>query len=274
MDEDWEVLRSFLPANWQELAQESGTRKLTKPDPNALGEILYSLMTFIYPPEVIKEHGDLSDWRNVVGTGPFELTDWVEGSSMTWIKNPNYWGYDEKYPENRLPYLDGLQMLVMPEEATRVAALRSAKIDLLAAFLGWSALSSMDQVDSLRKTNPELVLEPFSFRSSTSWTANSRRPPFDDVRVRHALQMALDLDTINATYWKGYADTTPQGYLGAGIVGHVTHLQTGLKRSRDTIPMTRKGQKRCLTRLDIRAAPTALDSRPSWKWPSRLGHPC
>ena len=45
-------------------------------------------------------------------------------------------------------------MLVMPEEATRVAALRSAKIDLLAAFLGWSALSSMDQVDSLRKTNP------------------------------------------------------------------------------------------------------------------------
>ena len=196
--------------------------KLTKPDPNALGEILYSLMTFIYPPEVIKEHGDLSDWRNVVGTGPFELTDWVEGSSMTWIKNPNYWGYDEKYPENRLPYLDGLQMLVMPEEATRVAALRSAKIDLLAAFLGWSALSSMDQVDSLRKTNPELVLEPFSFRSSTSWTANSRRPPFDDVRVRHALQMALDLDTINATYWKGYADTTPQGYLGAGIVGHVT----------------------------------------------------
>ena len=45
MDEDWEVLRSFLPANWQELAQESGTRKLTKPDPNALGEILYSLMT-------------------------------------------------------------------------------------------------------------------------------------------------------------------------------------------------------------------------------------
>ena len=196
--------------------------ELTKPDPNALGEVLYSVMTFIYPPEVIKEHGDLSDWRNVVGTGPFELTDWVEGSSMTWIKNPNYWGYDEKYPENRLPYLDGLQMLVMPEEATRVAALRSAKIDLLAVFLGWSQVVSMDVVDSLRKTNPELVLEPFSFRSSTSWTANSRRPPFDDVRVRHALQMALDLETINASYWKGYADTTPQGYLGTGVLGYVT----------------------------------------------------
>ena len=36
------------------------------------------------PPEVIKEHGDVTDWRNLVGTGPFMLTDWVEGSSITW----------------------------------------------------------------------------------------------------------------------------------------------------------------------------------------------
>ncbi len=196
--------------------------RLTKADPNALKQILYSFMTFIYPPEVIKEHGDLSDWRNVVGTGPFELTDWVEGSSLTWKKNPDYWGYDEKYPENRLPYLDGLEMLVMPDVATRMAALRSGKIDGLAAFLGWSQLKSMDQVDSLRKTNPELVMEPFSFRSMSSWTVNTRRPPFDDVRVRHAMQMALDLDTINAAYWKGYADTTPQGRVGAGTAGYFT----------------------------------------------------
>ena len=140
---------------------------------------------------------------------------------MTWIKNPDYWGYDEKYPENRLPYVDGLEMLVMPELATRMAALRSGKIDGV-AFLGWSQLKSMDQVDSLKKTNPELVMEPFSFRSMSSWTVNTRRPPFDDVRVRHAMQMALDLDTINAAYWKGYADTTPQGRIGAGTVGHFT----------------------------------------------------
>ncbi len=196
--------------------------RLTKADPDALQLIFQSVQTFIYPPEVIKEHGDLSDWRNVVGTGPFELTDWVEGSSMTWIKNLNYWGYDEKYPENRLPYVDGLQMLVMPDVATRMAALRSGKIDGLAAFLGWSQLKSMDQVDSLRKTNPELVMEPFSFRSMSSWTANSRRAPFDDVRVRHAMQMALDLDTINAAYWKGYADTIPQGKIG-GRYGRVFH---------------------------------------------------
>ena len=196
--------------------------KLTKADPDALRLILSYPLSSIYPPEVIKEHGDLSDWRNLVGTGPFELTDWVEGSALILKKNPDYWGYDEKYPENRLPYVDGLEMLVMPELATRMAALRSGKIDGLAAFLGWSQIKSMDQVDSLKKTNPELVIEPFSFRSMSSFAPNSSRPPFDDVRVRHALQMALDLDTINAAYWKGYADTTPQGYLGAGIVGYVT----------------------------------------------------
>ena len=43
----------------------------------------------------------------MVGTGPFELTDWVDGVSYSYTKNPNYWGYDPKYPENRLPYIDG-----------------------------------------------------------------------------------------------------------------------------------------------------------------------
>ena len=195
--------------------------KLTKVDPDGLRNILTTIMTFTYPPEVIEEHGDVKDWRNLVGTGPFELTDWTEGTSVTWTKNPNYWGFDAKYPENRLPYVDTLKALIMPDAATRLAALRSAKIDLLAYF-GGVYLSSMDQVDSLRKTNPEILMEPFSFRSLTSWPVNSSRPPFDDPRVAHAMQMALDLDSINAAYWKGYADTTPQGYLGVGMQGYVT----------------------------------------------------
>ena len=196
--------------------------KLTKVDPDGLRNTLSTIMTFTYPPEVIEEHGDVRDWRNLVGTGPFELTDWVEGSSITWTKNPNYWAFDEKYPENRLPYVDQLKQLTMPDAATRLAALRSAKVDLLAYAIGGSTLSSMDQVDSLRKTKPEMLMEPFSFRSLTSWPVNSSKPPFDDPRVGHAMQMALDLDSINAIYWKGYADTTPQGYLGVGFVGYVT----------------------------------------------------
>ena len=220
-------------ASWESTAQlpwESITAtdewtlvlKLTNADPGALGTILNSLLTFTYPPEVIEEHGDVKDWRNLVGTGPFELTDWTEGTSVTWTKNPDYWGYDEKYPENLLPYVDTLKALIIPDEATRMAALRSAKIDVLAHFLGGTQLSSTDQLDSLKKTDPELAMEPFSYRSLTSWPLNSSRPPFDDVRVCRAMQMALDLETINTLYWGGIADTTPQGWLGVGMQGYVT----------------------------------------------------
>ena len=67
-------------------------------------------MNWIYPPEVIQEHGDAHDWKNLVGTGPFTLTDVVDGSSFTYTKYPDYRGFDEKYPENRLPYIDQLKV--------------------------------------------------------------------------------------------------------------------------------------------------------------------
>ena len=47
---------------------------------------------WIYPPEVVKEHGDAKDWRNMVGTGPYMLTDWVEGSSITYTSRRSIHG--------------------------------------------------------------------------------------------------------------------------------------------------------------------------------------
>ena len=46
----------------------------------ALGGIcLDGAIPWIYPPEVIREHGDVTEWRNLVGTGPMMLTDWTRG---------------------------------------------------------------------------------------------------------------------------------------------------------------------------------------------------
>ena len=72
--------------------------RLKEPRLAALGIIVGDYFSFIMPPEVIEQYGDVQDWRNLVGTGPFMLTDVVEGSSMTYVKNPDYWGYDEKVP--------------------------------------------------------------------------------------------------------------------------------------------------------------------------------
>ena len=47
----------------------------------------------------------------------------------TYAKNPDYWGFDEKFPENRLPYFEGLTALIMKDPATFLAALRSGQLD-------------------------------------------------------------------------------------------------------------------------------------------------
>ena len=45
---------------------------------------------------MIEQHGDVLDYRVNVGTGPFQLVDWVEGSTFTWERVDNYWDFDEK----------------------------------------------------------------------------------------------------------------------------------------------------------------------------------
>ncbi len=187
--------------------------KLKKLRIDALWWLVEDNFGWISPPEVIKQHGDTADWRNLVGTGPLELTDWVEGSSLTWTKNPDYWGTDEKYPRNRLPYIDTLRSLIMKDEATRLAVLRSGKVDYIGANAG-SAINTPDAVESIERTNPDLKVWPYYFRSNAGMAYDVTKPPFNDIRVRKALQMAVDLETINDTYYKGLAVATPQGVTG------------------------------------------------------------
>ena len=78
--------------------------KLSQPDLRALGFLLGDCHGIVYPPEIIEEHGNAEDWRTIVGTGPWMLTDWVEAASLTWVKNPNYWKDDEKFPGHHTPF--------------------------------------------------------------------------------------------------------------------------------------------------------------------------
>ncbi|MDE0024450.1 MAG: ABC transporter substrate-binding protein [Spirochaetaceae bacterium] len=192
--------------------------ELERPNPVALFTLLQWYTFDIHPPEVIEEHGNINDWRNLVGTGPFMLTDYVEGSSVTWLKNPNYWGFDEKYPDNRLPYIDELVALIMREEATRTAALRSGKLDYR-GYAGEAQLRTIDLAESLAKSNPEITQWPYYVRSEFAFGFNTSNPPFDDIRVRKALQMALDMETINETYLGGRGDITPHGKVGTAQTG-------------------------------------------------------
>ena len=191
--------------------------KLPRPQLNSLGNMLNDYWIAL-PREVIEKWGDAKDWRNVVGTGPLRLTDFVEGSSWTWEKNPNYWGYDEKFPENRLPYIDEYRSLLMPDTSTRLAALRTGKIDML-SNAGDSPLTNVDNVDSLQKTNPEIEVSRIYLWIDGAFGFNQSLPLMQDVNVRKALQMSVDRETISATFFKRYGVPAPYGLVSQDSKG-------------------------------------------------------
>jgi len=153
----------------------------------------------IYPREVVEEYGDLNDWKNIVQSTPFFVKDWISGSSLTLERNPNYWQFDPLNPENRLPYLDELQVLVITDISTRIAALRTGKIDVL-QDVEW------EDAEILRQNTPGL--EEYATKAGSSQTVTLRHDlePTSDVRVRRALSMAIDREAISQEYYGGNAD--------------------------------------------------------------------
>ena len=185
--------------------------KLTKPFIDVAWKMLNNYFV-VHAPEQIEKYGDAKDWRNLVGTGPFRLTDVVEGSSSTWEKNPNYWGVDEKFG-NRLPYIDEFRQLLMPDISTRLAALRTGKVDFMGNE-GDGYITSIDDLEALKQTNPEIAVWPSLGAAAGVFWFNQALPITADIRVRKALQMAVDRETMHATYFKGYGDPAPSGVIG------------------------------------------------------------
>ena len=154
--------------------------------------------TRMFPPEVVKKYGDQNDWKNVVGTGPFMLTDYVPMSVVTWTRNPNYWMKDPIFPENQLPYIETMKEFVIPDKSTQVAAVRTAKVDV-------SLLQYWEDSASLKKTTPLLKFNsvPQSSYYGMGFRMDKPELPFKDIRVRRALLMAVNHQEIVDTYFGG-----------------------------------------------------------------------
>ena len=189
--------------------------KLAQPRLDPLYDIFFQRSRAIYAPEVIEEHGDVQDWRHNVGTGPFDLVEWVEESVMVWHRVDDYWGFDEKFPENRLPYIDEVRAIFMKEPAARIAALRTRQVDHLGSP-GNSQINSIDDSRALRDSNPELQFFRRVFRCETCIGFNIANKPFDDINVRRAMQMAFDFEAMNDDFFDGQADWVPEGLIGRG----------------------------------------------------------
>ena len=161
--------------------------------PRFTHDLLWHEHTNIYAPEQL-ENGTLEDWTKLVGTGPFMLTDVQEGSSLTWDKNPDYWGVDEKYG-NQLPYIDAFRILILPDKATRLAAYRTWSRGRRLQPDGRLDPHSRRPGES-QKSNPDVQAYTFEFRSDYLMMINFDSEPLDDIRVRRAIQKAINLEEM------------------------------------------------------------------------------
>ncbi len=163
-------------------------------------------------PEAVKQWGRLDDWHHAIGTGPFILQDFVSSSSATLVKNPNYWGFDERYPQNKLPYVDSIKYLIIPDISTTLAAIRTGKVDLLNDL-------TVQQASAVQKTNPDIITIGVPTGTTTSILPRNDKAPFTDIKVRMALQMAIDLPTIAKTYYNGTVSPNPSSLTSNDMTG-------------------------------------------------------
>jgi len=173
-------------------------------NPELIAETLQGLGSdpTMISPEAIQQWGNVNDWHHTAGTGPFILKDFVDASSISLAKNPNYWGHDERYPQNQLPYVDTLKILIIPDQATVLAGVRTGKIAAIDNI-------SLQIAQSMQKTNPEILQVQYPATQCCTIDPRNDVKPFNDIRVRQALQMALDLPTIAKTYYGGIVSPNP-----------------------------------------------------------------
>jgi peptide/nickel transport system substrate-binding protein len=163
--------------------------------------------------DVINAFGDMSNWHHAIGEGPFMVSDFVEGSAATLVRNPNYYAKDERHPQNQLPYADKVSVLIMKESATAMAAMRTGKIDIM------YGMSNQDGIN-MKATNPEITLIPIQGTNTITIEPRMDHPPYDNIKVREALQMAINLPEIAQTIYQGNCSPYPSSCSSMYLTGY------------------------------------------------------
>ena len=150
-------------------------------------------------PKEVSDAG-AKDWKNANGSGPFQLTDYVQGNAATFSKNALYWDKETVAGQAyKLPFVDKIVYRTIKDEATMQTALRTGKVDLLES-VRWSA------VEELKKSAPALKWKRWVNTGGVFVAMRVDTKPFDDIRVRRALNMAVNKQEIVKSYYGGNAE--------------------------------------------------------------------
>jgi len=178
------------------------TVRITLREPFApfLNHLANPTFTPILAREVEEKFKDFNHPDAVIGTGPFVLRSYDKGVRLVFERNPDYF-------MKGLPYLDGAVIEITPDAAARVSLLRAGKVDFNHMW-GWA---SVEEGKSLQKTNPELSITPTMVIGQGMIYFRTDQPPFNDVRVRRAVSLAIDRKAWNDAllFGEGCIDTGP-----------------------------------------------------------------
>lgn len=118
--------------------------------------------------------------HNILGSGPFKFTGYDVGQRITGERNPDYY-------RKGLPYLDGFVGIYAPKQAVQLDAIRSDRA--ATEFRGYPP-SAIDQLKE--ELGDKIITQQSDWNCGTMVWFNHQKKPFDDVRVRRALTLAID----------------------------------------------------------------------------------
>ena len=173
------------------------TITMSKPDPTLPGVVAWSRYTPIVPAGI----GDQINWLSEgIGTGPYRLVEYVSNDRVVYTCNEDYW-------KPGVPCIRDVTLKVLTDEQSRVAALRSGEID--GGTLTADVARTLENDESLQ------ILEGLFAAPRVIQFNTTQDVPWRDVRVRQAINLAIDRQEIIDNVYGGSAEITgaiPPGY--------------------------------------------------------------
>jgi len=132
---------------------------------------------WIIAPEVVHQYGDLKLPETAIGTGPFLLERYEPNVKAVFKRHPEYF-------RTGLPWVDGVEWLVINDDSTRLAMYRTGQLDMLGV--------RQPDLDALKQSHPHYLYQDYLSNVASALFMRTDQAPFHDVRVRRAIFHALD----------------------------------------------------------------------------------
>jgi peptide/nickel transport system substrate-binding protein len=217
------VAMTAAGGQWQAVDDKTFTLTLQKPFGLVLDGLakVASYPAFILP-ERLARMPDTAPLNEVVGSGPyvFKRDEWVPGSKLVFLRNPQYVGRSEPpngLAGNKTSHVDRVEWMILPDSNSAIAALKNNEVDMIEEV-------PADYIQPLR-SDPDIRVG-VTGNTQAYIIANFLYPPFNNAKARQALLHAVDQDKFTTAM--GYPDDMRLKYCATFFIcGSPSDTQAG-----------------------------------------------